>query len=101
MRKNKVIALILAVFLPGLGHIYVGLIKKGILVLLLFPFVVAVDLFAVEPILDNLLPKNILGEIIFLVLSPILWFYVWQIREVYLKATSYSDFDKRKVKIKK
>ncbi|GAK40056.1 multi-tm2 domain protein [Paenibacillus urinalis] len=59
-KKSKVIATLLAAF-PGAGHMYLGLQKRGLQLMLIF--------------LGSIYVLDLLGLSLFLFLIPIIWFY--------------------------
>lgn len=68
-RKRKWIAGLLAFLIPGIGHMYLGLMVKGIVLMLL----VALDITAIVYV--SIEVKNVLSIVLLSLLLPIIYFY--------------------------
>jgi TM2 domain-containing membrane protein YozV len=68
-KKSKWIAGLLAFLIPGIGHMYLGLMVKGIVLLSLLMFNILAIVFAVMEI------NNVLSILFFSLLIPIIYFY--------------------------
>lgn len=68
-RKRKWIAGLLAFFVPGTGHFYLGQMVKGIGVMLLLAMNIVSIVFAVEQL------NNVLAIVLLSLLLPIIYFY--------------------------
>lgn len=75
--KNKAI---LFSFIPGAGHMYLGLMRQGIELMFLFFFTIAVS--------------NVFNISIFFILLPIMWFYsIFDVKEKASKMNNLQDGD--------
>lgn len=71
-RKSKWIAGLLAAFFPGTGHMYLGLMTKGVFFMLLLAFnICAIVYFG----LDNEYDNRVLIIVLLSLMVPILYFY--------------------------
>ncbi|SDE39926.1 hypothetical protein SAMN02799630_05341 [Paenibacillus sp. UNCCL117] len=68
LRKNKWVAGILSFFIPGTGQLYLGLMQRGLGIMMLF----MLDVFAV---IYFSLSQSIPLIVLFCLLSPIIYFY--------------------------
>ncbi|TVX95448.1 DUF6677 family protein [Cohnella terricola] len=66
--KRKFVAGLLAFFVPGTGHMYLGLMVKGIVLMLL----IALDITAIVHVAEG---ENILSVVLLSLLLPIIYFY--------------------------
>lgn len=69
VRKRKWLAGLLAFFIPGIGHMYLGLMFKGIVLMLL----VALDITAIVYV--SIEAENVLSIVLLSLLLPIIYFY--------------------------
>ncbi|RED56715.1 DUF6677 family protein [Cohnella lupini] len=69
VRRSKWTAGILAFLIPGIGHMYLGLMIKGIVLMLL----VALDITAI--VFASIEAENILSIVLLSLLLPIIYFY--------------------------
>jgi hypothetical protein len=69
VRRSKWMAGILAFLIPGIGHMYLGLMIKGIVLMLL----VALDITAI--VFVSIEAENILSIVLLSLLLPIIYFY--------------------------
>ena len=72
--KNPTIALVLAIFLTGIGHIYVGKLKKGIVILI------------VTWIL------GLLTSVLIFPAIPLIVIWIWQIYDAHKQAKYYNEY---------
>src|SRR3990167_9993980 len=83
-KKNKLLAYILSVLLPGLGHIYIGLPKRGLQFLGFYLLLILVQVFAGLPSSFTLVLK---------LASIILWF--WSLVDIYNKMSHLEDLQNK------
>ncbi|MHA0858459.1 hypothetical protein [Paenibacillus sp. CMAA1364] len=96
-RKYKFVAGLLAAILPGLGHIYLGLIRKGVS----FIFILMLDISALSYFSSVGMRINVPFLILLTLFIPIFYFYnVYNVLQLadftvtrYGKATKMSDKD--------
>jgi len=67
-KKRKFVAGLLAFFVPGIGHMYLGLMVKGIVLMML----IALDITAIVHVASG---ENILSVVLLSLLLPIIYFY--------------------------
>lgn len=87
--KSAGLAAVLAVLIPGVGHIYVGKVMEGIIILILSIVIGSVG--SVVVILWGLATWGV-GFIFGVVILAIIYlvFWVWQIFDAYNKANQYN-----------
>jgi|GEM_PF-678569 len=93
-RKEGWIAVLLALLIPGVGHIYAGKIAKGIIILIIMPaatVIIAITSYAAvmggDPSSFNPVPFMGAYLVIYVVL---LAFYFWQIYDAYMTIEKYN-----------
>ena len=69
-RKKKFITLILAILFPGLGHFYLGLMQRGLLMMML----VALDIVAIVYFASNM-GANVPLIVLLSLLMPVIYFF--------------------------
>jgi TM2 domain-containing membrane protein YozV len=72
--KNPKIALVLAIFIMGVGHIYVGKLKRGIVILI------------VSWVL------GLLTSVLFFPVIPLIIIWIWQIYDAHKQAKYYNEY---------
>ncbi|WP_135556841.1 hypothetical protein [Paenibacillus cymbidii] len=72
MRKSKFVTGLLSLFMPGTGHFYLGLMPKGLFMMMLFFVnIAAIPYFAINAEGDNTMPIIVLISL----LLPVIYFY--------------------------
>ncbi len=107
LRPTKSKSQFLAVFLatiPGLGHVYIGKVKRGVQIFAAFVIALIIQVIVVLPLIidpilvyfgqtDDMAPLN---QMLTAFVSLPFWFYIWQFRDTHLLAEPH---DPRRVKL--
>ena len=93
--KNMTTTLVLAILVAGVGHIYLGKIKRGIIILATFVLVPSAisTLLSVEKALgSNIITENMFTLVALIVLGiGMISFFIWQIFDASRLCREYNN----------